>query len=303
MPEEPPFAITDVSEWEITSDETTGAEAKFWLEEPNTERRWLFKTVTVKEGHVHGEDWAEKAASHLAGLLGIPGAKVELAVRGATAGAISLNLRPPLYQMQPGQVLLETYGAPGYVHRSGGMVHPGHTLDNIRAVLDGVLPPPDCTLPFEATGFDVFAGYVLFDAWIANQDRHDHNWSVLSPATAEAGPMRLSGSYDHASSLAFNEQDVRRQNLLATAEGVQRWCARGRANRLEGRPPLVEAVVTALNLASAEARVYWPGQLQRISDEQVESVLKRVPRMSEVARTFALRVLEVNRRRVLDACT
>lgn len=302
MPEDPPFAVVDVGQWEITGEEPTGAEAKFWLEEPETKRRWLFKTVTVKEGHVHGEDWAEKAASHLARLLGIPSAEVEMAVRGTTNGAISLNLRPPLYQMQPGQVLLETCAAPGYVHQSGGMIHPGHSLDNIRAALAEVLPPPRCAVPFEATAFDVFAGYVLFDAWIANQDRHDHNWSVLSPATAEAGPTRLSGSYDHASSLAFNEQDVRRQTLLATSGGVERWCARGRANRFEGRPPLVDAASTALSLASAEAREYWLRQLQRISDDQVRHVLRRVPRMSDVARTFALRVLEVNRRRVLDAC-
>jgi hypothetical protein len=37
----------------------------------------------------------------------------------------------------------------------------------------GALPPPACDLPFRATAFDVFAGYVLFDAWIANQDRHE----------------------------------------------------------------------------------------------------------------------------------
>src|SRR5260370_32821110 len=118
MPEEAPFAVIDVSAWEITGEETTGAEAKFWLEEPGTKLRWLFKTVTVKDEHVHGEDWAEKAASHLARLLGIPSAEVEMAVRGTTDGAISLSLRPPLYQMQPAQVLLETGAAPGYVHHN-----------------------------------------------------------------------------------------------------------------------------------------------------------------------------------------
>lgn len=27
--------------------------------------------------------------------------------------------------------------------------------------------------------FDVFTGYLLLDAWIANTDRHPHNWGVL----------------------------------------------------------------------------------------------------------------------------
>lgn len=302
MCEEPQFAVIDVSQWEITGEETAGAEAKFWLEEPGTQRRWLFKTVTVKDQHVHGEDWAEKAASHLARLLGIPGAEVEMAVRGTTKGAISLSLKPRPYQMQPGRVLLETRAAPGYVHRSGGMIHPGHSPDNIRAALEGVLPPPGCNVPFASTAYDIFAGYVLFDAWIANQDRHDHNWSVLSPATSEAGPMRLSGSYDHASSLAFNEQDGRRETLLARPGGVEKWCTRGRANRFEGRPLLVDAAAIALDRASCDARNYWLEQLEHIRDGQVEAILSRVPRMSDAARTFAVRVLEINRGRILDAC-
>ena len=266
--------------------------------------RWLLKSVTVKDGHVHGEDWAEKAASHFGSLLGVPCADVEMAVWRKSPGCISASLRPGSYQMQPGRAQLERCNAPGYVHHSKGKEHPGHSLENIWTALAGALPPPGCDLPFEATAFDVFAGYVLFDAWIANQDRHDNNWSVLIPGTATAaGPTRLSGSYDHASSLAFGEQDTRREMLLAEREGVERWCARGRASRLEDRPGLVDAAATALELASPGARAYWPRRLEQVSDDDVRRVLVRVPRMSDPARTFAGRVLEVNRRRVLDACT
>jgi hypothetical protein len=303
MPEEPPFPVIDVTTWEITDEETSGAEAKFWLEEPGTQLRWLLKSVTVKAGHVHGEDWAEKAASHLASLLDIPCARVELAVRGESPGCISASLRPGSYQMQPGQMLLERCNAPGYVHHSTGKDHPGHSPANIQAALAGALPPPGFDLPFDATAYDVFAGYVLFDAWIANQDRHDSNWSVLIPDTATASPTRLSGSYDHASGLAFNEQDLRRETLLTQPGGVERWCAKGRANRFEGRPGLVAAAAEALALASAEAQAHWSRQLRQVSDEDARRVLARTPRMSDTARTFAGRVLEVNRRRIIDACT
>ena len=302
MPEEGPFPVIDVTNWEIINLETSGAEAKFWLEEPDTKRRWLFKSVTVKNGHVHGEDWAEKAASHLADLIGIPCAQVELAVRGESVGSISANLRPDRYQMQPGQVLLETCHAQGYVHHSKGKQHPGHTLENIQDALREAMPPPGCELPFSASAFDVFAGYVLFDAWIANQDRHDNNWSVLIPITAVSGPMLLSGSYDHASSLAFNEQDSRRETLLSRPDGVTGWCSRGKANRFEGRPRLAEAAMTALNLASPEAREYWIERLRVASDGDVRRVLGRVPRMSDPARMFAVKLLEVNRMGVLHAC-
>ena len=108
MTEDLPFPEIDVTAWDVTDEETSGAEAKVWLEEPGTKVRWLLKTVTVKNGHVHGEGWAEKAASHLAEALGIPAARVELAVWHGLRGCISANLRPDEYQMQPGQALLET---------------------------------------------------------------------------------------------------------------------------------------------------------------------------------------------------
>lgn len=296
------FPIIDVTGWEIVSEETSGAEAKFWLEDPDTVRRWLFKSVTVKGDHVHGEDWAEKAASHLARLMAIPSAEVEMAVRDGEKGSIVANLRPASYQMQPGHVVLKSFDAPGYIHHSKGKDHPGHTLENIRDALHGDKPPPGCTLPFDASAFDVFAGYVLFDAWIANQDRHDNNWSVLTPITAMDRPRLLSGSYDHASSLAFGELDAKREMLLERPGGVASWCARGRANRFEGRPKLAEAADTALRLASPAAREYWLGQLRQVSDVDVKYVLNRVPRMSEVARTFAAKLLELNRMGVLNAC-
>jgi hypothetical protein len=125
---------------------------------------------------------------------------------------------------------------------------------------------------------------------------------VLSPSTAATGPMRLSGSYDHASSLAFNEQDTRRETLLSLPDGVAGWCAKGRANRFEGRPRLAAAATTALQFASPVAQEYWPEQLRRVSDGDVWRVLTRVPRMSEAARMFATKLLEVNRMGVLNAC-
>jgi hypothetical protein len=76
----------------------------------------------------------------------------------------------------------------------------------IRAVLDGALPPPGWVGSGDATAFDVFAGYIMLDAWIANTDRHPHNWAVLRRATS-AEPLQLCGSYDHASCLGFGVLD------------------------------------------------------------------------------------------------
>jgi len=298
------FPVIDISGWEVVADETSGAEAKYWLVKPGTEERWLFKSVTIKQGHVHGEDWAEKAVAHLAGMLGVPCARIEMAEFRGARGCISADLRPHGHELQPGQVLLEERQAPGYVHQMG-RDHPGHSLQNIMAVLDGALPPPGCALPFDATAFDVFAGYLVLDAWVANRDRHDNNWAVLRPITSQGGPLRLCGSYDHANSLGFNVPDRQRSRLLAERGGVTRWCGRGYAGRFEQvgthRLSLVDLAVQALALCSGSAAAYWRQQLERVDSGEVSDVLARVPRMSEAARNFAYRIQEVNRGRILDA--
>lgn len=306
MPAEP-FARLDVSSWEVDRDETSGVEAKMWLLEPGapTKRPWLFKSVTVQPGYVCGEDWAEKAAAEVAGRLGIPCARVEMAQREDYLGSISADLCPLGCQMQPGGLFMQDREVEGFVP---GRVRgrPGHSLENIQRVLEDAMVPPGCALPFEATAFDVFAGYVVFDALIANRDRHEENWAVLLPIAGE-GPTRLCGSYDHANSLGYNLDDAKRTARLAAPEGVRGWCRKGTAYRFEytpGRSPqtLVEAGVRALRLASPEAREYWPRQVEQMDEQEVTSIIERLPEMSEVARTFALGVLLENRKRVLDAC-
>lgn len=297
-----PFPVLDVSGWDVIADETSGVEEKYWLQAPGSSTRWLFKTITVKDGQVYGEDWAEKAVSELARLVGVPCARIELAVLRGRAGCISADLRPASHELQHGQVLLEVCGAPGYVHGTG-RVHPGHTLENIRTSLAGALPPPDCQLPFDGTAYDVFASYVLLDAWVANRDRHDNNWAVLRPVLEPDGSLRLCGSYDHASSLGFNLTDQERTRRLADRT-VEAWCRRGTAWRFdyERGTTLVQLAARALRLASPDAQCYWFERLRNVSEDRVRDVVARVPRMSDPARTFAETVLDVNRRRVLHGC-
>lgn len=305
MPDDP-FPVIDVSNWEVVDIETSGAEEKYWLAKPGTSERWLFKSITIKGGVRHGEDWAEKSVAHLGSLLGVPCAVIEMATRHGVPGCVGADLRPRSHQLQPGRVLLEERQVPGYVHRLGKS-HPGHSAENIRTALAEVKPPPQSQLPFPATGFDVFVGFLMLDAWVANMDRHDHNWAVLLPTTSSGGPMRLCGSYDHGNSLGFNVTDEKRQVRLADPASLERWCLKGIAQRFDCRPDgshltLVELAVEALALASPGAQAHWPQQLHKIDNAQVMGILARVPEMSEPARSFAVNVLDINRRRILDAC-
>lgn len=114
--------------------------------------------------------------------------------------------------------------------------------------------------------------------------------------------MRLSGSYDHGSSLGFSLRGATCARMLTAPDGVETWCRRGRAIRIDGQPGLVVAAQRALDLATPPARAYWIAQLGHVESDQVRSVIDRMPRMSEDQRAFVTRLLEINRGRLLHAC-
>jgi hypothetical protein len=297
------FRYIPVQDWEYVNSETSGRREKYWLRDPATGLDWLFKPVTVKDGFAYGEAWAEKIASHLGVLLGIPCAEVDLAFGYSVAGSMALNLKPKprSWELQEGAVLLTRFD--DFVPHEGKKGrHPGHTVEHIAEVLEAAKPPPGWDAPFPATGFDVLAGYLMFDAWIANSDRHEQNWAVLREATA----LYLCGSYDHSSSLGWNVSDAQRANCLADGARLTRWCERGRAlcfDRSADRVlSLVDVAAKALGMASDQARAHWLGRLEQLTGPVIAEPVRRTPGMSEVARTFAVSVLEMNRGRLLDAC-
>jgi hypothetical protein len=299
------FKQVDVSSWRVRDEEPAGDDEKVWLTAPDG-RDWLFKPVTEHErlGLVQGEDWSEKLSSEMAVLLGVPCAKVELAVRRGRQGSISLDLKPAGWELQPGSVLLADT-AQDYI--PGDRIRRGHSLVNIEHALEGFDPPPGATVPDEFKAFDVFAGFLVLDAWIANRDRHDENWAVLLPPPDDMAPGSLAGSYDHATSLGFNLRDSERDRRLQGGT-VEAWAKRGDAYRFEwpgGRkqdvPALVDFAATAISMRPPAVRSYWSSQLAAVEGEEIADLVARVPGMSQLACKFVVELTRINRERLLNA--
>lgn len=297
--------IVDVTDWEVDLDESAGTDEKLWLRKPDSTERWLFKPVTEKNGHIQGEDWAEAMSTALAGVLGIPCAETRMAVRQERRGSVSRDLRIDRnWEMQPGWVILaaeiQDY-IPGSENPRG---RPGHSLQNIQGVLREALPPEGAPVPSWFSAFDLFAGYLVFDAWIANRDRHDENWSVLVPLK-EGESNRLSPSYDHAGGLGYNVLDTRRSQLLGRPDGVLDWVRRGTAHRFEhqpdaGPPTLVDLAHRALDLAGTRTRDHWLTRLSEAVIVEAEICDAGWPNMSDPCRRFVSAILGLNRGRLLD---
>lgn len=282
-------------------------------------RRWLHKRVRTHATHVDGEDWAEVATTAVADRLTVPAARTRLSSRRGVNGSISLQVNnPETHDFIEGTLLLlDVLNIDVQKSRKSGgstFVRTGHSLENIKAALNGVRPPSTFVGPADFSAFDVFAGYICLDALVANRDRHEQNWAVLEPRLT-GGDLELAPSFDHGSALGYNLTSEQRQRLLADTDRLMRWVERGTAYRLEHRKPpgpltLLEAAVTALRLATPAARTHWSEAVASFDvadfSQQLPPAIPQAdgaacPQVSDLVPTMITRLLEINQRRFCDA--
>lgn len=290
--------IIDASTWPMIRNESLGTKRKLWLRAPDGSP-WLFKQVREDGSGARGEDWAEWLVSMMATLLGIPAARIELAVRrsdqGHRRGVLSRQVIPAGHALTHGNELLARRVA-GYRLSATGEV-PGYT---VAACLDA-LAGFDAPMPVGGLGDRgapvVFVGYLILDAIVANTDRHHENWAVVQGLNSRP---YLAPSFDHGSSLGFQESDQRRERLLED-DRVEAWVGRART-KFEGRPHPVAAALDGMSRLPSAAAGQWRQRVATLDLDAWASAVEQVPDhlMSESARTFAVRIVQLNREALLD---
>ena len=201
------FEVVDASRWQLDEvDEQLGTKEKSWLRSPVGER-WLFKQVRRTAQGVPGEDWAEKIVCELAALIGLPVARVELAARDGQRGIVSLNFVPEDARLEHGNELLVRVD-PDY-DRDQNRRNERYTTAAVKLALADAYPP-DAYLIESLSAYDLWAGYLMLDAWVAGRDRHHENWAVI------AGQQRrvLAPTFDHGNALGFQESPEQHKRLF-----------------------------------------------------------------------------------------
>lgn len=293
----PVFEVWDISGWAVMSQEARGLDPKDWVVSPDQVERasqahwWLFKPIK-RASYRRFDDMSEKVSAELARLLDLPAARVELAQGASEGGIISANVTPDGWAMESGDTMLSEFD--GYL-TCGGDDRPrnrvGHNLTNINAVLAGCSGPPGTSCA-EWAASEVFAGFLVLDAWIANTDRHAINWGVLT--CEEDGRQALAPSFDHGSALASGTQDPR---LASTT--VERYAHRGYAGRFEdgARLQLVDLALEAVQRTGGRAE-RWLERLASVEMGDVAAIVGGIPAMSEERRRFITGLLLTNQRRL-----
>ena len=286
--------------------EPLGSKPKFWFHDGK--RRLLFKA----DDRGTGEDWAEVVACHLCELIGLPHVEYELAAeydgeQRIRPGVVCENMAYEPVVLELGNQLLLA-ADPQYPLAQRFKVRQ-HTVEAVCDIMAHLALPPDELMGNAPAGvesaLDVFTGYVMLDAWIANQDRHHENWGALR----DGRKLRLSPTFDHGAALARNLLDIERNERLKTKDRnrtVVAFAGRGRsafyATPEDSRAlELREAFQTFARRAPGAAQA-WLDRLRGVNQSEMTRILERVPRerMSDTCKQFTLELLLTNQQRLLE---
>ena len=305
LPENNEYLIQDISEFDSDSLEQLGTKSKFWY--VNKDVEYLFKSVTSSTGERLGEDWAEKIACELAELLGLPHAHYELAIHKGVRGVVTKNFISKdsvqrSESLTAGNELLQEH-----VSQLEGENTNIQYVEHVYKVMKNNVKGKPIGFPSLhniKTASEFFVGYLMFDALIANQDRHNENWGMI---ITSKGETHLAPSYDHGASLARNESDGTRQNRLESKDKgqqiaiyVKKAKSQFQDSSTNKRLKLLEAF-RRYALMEKVAALAWLDRLSLIEDVQIWLIIDRVPNllMSNIAKKFTLQLLICNRDNLL----
>jgi hypothetical protein len=309
MSDEFPIIIVTQKAYELSNLETMGTKEKFWFEYQEL-GRYLYKKARLDLG----EDWAEKVASELCELLGLPHANYELATTSeGNRGVVSPYFLSNGSTLVHGNELL-TPIVPNYPTFATYNLSQ-HTIDLVLRIIsdESVNLPIGWTVPSGIQkAVEVFVGYLLLDAWIGNGDRHHENWGVVRNkavlttsetahiASTTSETVHLAPTYDHASSLGRDLSDEQRQKR--SVEAYANKCFSAFYGSVDDRKPL-----KTVDVFDCAARRYpnaahiWLKRLEGISKANILDIFNRIPntRISPIAANFAQKILEFNQHRLL----
>jgi hypothetical protein len=289
--------------------EWMGTKRKFWFS--NAGVRWLFKA----EERGTGEDWAEKVTCELASKLGIPHVKYELAEEYDAKTYLHPGVICPDFAGKPPNLILGNQllwdRDPSYPRENVQKYKvKAHTVDAVAACVSQLNPPSEewvANLPKGInTALEIFTGYTMFDALIANQDRHHENWGAVR--VPDQSTLQLAPSFDHGASLARNLTDEERKDRLHSKDvkrQISHFSQRARSSFYQGptdaRPLSTFEAFREFAKQTPEAARIWLDMLTGVTDKEICAIVDEVPseRMSPITKEFTTELILINRNRLL----
>jgi len=264
------YPIIDVSHWDVLGEEHPGyigEREKEWICDPENGNIAMFKIPREDRG----EHWAEKISCELACKLDLPSAKVELAIRNGITGCLSYFFVDK---------------ANGYSHYDSGSFFQYFYDENKKIIykieiIEQLLQKHNL--------FEDFLSIVVFDALVANGDRHQDNWGITRHE--KSGEIFISPMYDNSACLGrdFTEADI--QKYLCSENEILRHLFKGKSK------------IGTINKKS-ENHFSLIRYLYKSYPNRVEELLSRIAKLSdndieEIVNQLPYNILEENYKKVV----
>lgn len=256
-----------------------GAIDKYWQDLPNL-------GLSLVKVDLRGA-WVEKITESLAELTGLPVARCELVERADGLKMIaSPDFLYPNAVEVPGEDLLVKALGENYLY----------TPEAILSVLDDAeIELPTGFTPREAItkASDLMVGYLIFDSWIGNIDRHAKNWGIQ---TTLAGKSELLPTYDHGIALGVRMPEDKLPIDINSYSGDMYSSIQGAVGGTLSMDKLANRL---LELRPAAAK-FWIAEIGKIDRAAIESTFDRIPEewAIKVSAAFAVDFLEISGKRL-----
>jgi len=270
--------------------EQQGTKAKFWYGEK--------KDKLCKFGKVHGENWAELIAYFLATTLKIPCAKyVPAEFQTFESNPIKCVVSNSFINREEGERLINANEllAKNVESYDQSMAYKQRKYTFLSAV--GLFKVIECNGLNGYTPIQQFIGYLLFDVFIGNQDRHHENWGFVSSSS----PLYLAPTFDHGSSMACRISDeVRLKRMHSADKGykVEGFITTAKSAMYGNHGKLLKLheLAKVCKYHYPEEMKFWIEKIESLEESKIESIINTCPSewMTDVEKQFTLSLLLAN---------
>ena len=276
------FAVLDISLLSPAEriSRLEGAIDKYWLDLPDLGRSLI--KINPRGA------WVEKITASLAEQLGLPVATCEL-IKGSDKQQMIASptyLKVGEIEFAGERLLIDTFGS-NYLY----------SPENVLSVLDSnniLLPQDFDNNPDISKASDLMVGYLIFDSWIGNIDRHCKNWGITQQLSGE---KRLLPTYDHGLSLGVRMPEDKLPLDLSDYSGS----VRSSIYSQDSGTLSMNNLANCLWELNPQATNYWIERVGTIARTSIESLFDRLPDGwgSNVQKTFAIDLLNASRERLI----
>lgn len=298
------YPVYDISGFSSQRPESLGTKEKRWVIPPRDHQLLRPRPHLFKIGRLNtGENWSEKACAEICKYIGLPCAEYDFAFIGEERGVITETFIPDGAFMFTASAMLARI-VTGY-DANKRFTQVQYTIN--RAI--NVLKPERIKPPIGSgeeiirlTPYEIFIGYLVFDALVGNTDRHHENWGIVAVNSGSSPEFYLAPTFDHASSLGRNELPEKRQLRLETTDQratVEAYAAKARTALYSAgatKPLTTREMIAELVRSHPDITRYWAHIMVQVPLDVFTGIFDRMSPdwVDTSAREFALRMLQAN---------